>query len=190
MSEVFEELYKLVPKRNGNVWQWTNQLGKEIQTSYQTEKQILARIKQNLNDIEIGKIKEDGDIFEVEVGEEWYKVATKNKDKVIDYRNSVEGINSKGKFGDPYGDIDFGTRQFIAEAKSNLTDSKAIKDLYDQLKKYLPKYAKEEEKYLNGWNRKVVVVCDKLDESNSIIKSLKKEGVIFVKKNELHKLYN
>ncbi len=190
MSEVFEELYKLMPKRNGNVWQWTNQLGKEIQTSYQTEKQILARIKQNLNDIEIGKIKEDGDIFEVEVAEEWYKIAKKNKDVVLDYKNGVEGLNTNGKFGEKLGDIDFGTQQFIAEAKSNLTNSDAIIELENQLKKYMHEYAKTETKYFNGWDRKVVVVCDKLDETHSIIKDLKKKGVIFLKKNEIDKLYN
>ncbi|WP_312341510.1 hypothetical protein [Chryseobacterium binzhouense] len=185
-----ENFYKLIPKKNGNVWQWINQLGKEVRTSYQTEKQILDRIEQNLKDIVTGKINKVGDIFEVEVGEEWFRIAQKNNDRIVDYRNEVNGINSKGKFGEKFGDIDFGTQKYIAEVKSNLTEKQSLKDLEKQLRKYIPEYSNSEEKYFNAWNRKVVVICDKLDETNIIVKDLKKKDVIFLKKSEITKLYN
>ena len=50
---------------------------------------------------------------------------------------------------------------------------KANTGLFEQLKKYMPEYTRAEPKYFNGWNRKVVVVCNKLDNTNSIIKELK-----------------
>jgi hypothetical protein len=189
--EACENLWKLIPKldETKRFWVWENVAGTKMQKPYLTEKALLNKIKDTIvkNQPEIKGSSTDK-LFEAEVGEEMFRLGKLNTDKPVDFANKI----NKGNIGE----IDYSSTKYIVEAKTNLDNLDALKDLKIQLKRYLPKNTEIETNYLNAQNKTVVVVHEtgKIDkvraESLGIIKELEKDGVIFVDGIEkLKKLY-
>ena len=175
LVEELEKIIKLGIKTDGQNWFWKNASGTELRWAKLSKKAILNKIKTLLS-----KVGDDGAIFEGEVAQEMLKLAEKYGDEVTDVSNDVMNITST-KIRN--GDIDCATKKYIIEAKSSLTHNESINKLVAQLEKYLPENAKSSKKYLNPFNKKVVVVYDDLGTftlNDARLKTLSDEGVIFI----------
>jgi hypothetical protein len=189
LLELCDELWRRIPKIEGKFWVWENFVGTKMQKPFRIEKVLLSDITNAIERHQPGiKGNNKDKLFEAEVALEMFKLGKKRNDKAIDFASKI----NKGNIGE----IDYSSTKYIIEAKTNLDNLDALKELQNQLKRYIVKNEVIEINYLNAQNKTVVVVnkigqIDKTrKESLEIKKQLEKDGVIFVNGIEnLKKLY-
>ncbi len=190
MIKALDELHKIKALNiidNGQNFFWKNAFGNELRWAKLKPETISKNI-----DIKLTK-SDFGDIFEAQVGKKMHQLAKQHGDELTDFSNKVWAKNIKGKYKDDFGDIDFATKTYIGEVKSQLHNSDNIKKLHKQMQKYLPKNMSTHPKFLNPKLKKVVVVYEDLGNFNlnyPLLKELADSGVVFIKGiTDLKKLY-
>ena len=179
------EIEKLGLRLEAGNWFWKNASGVELRWAKLSEKVILENINKAFKSPPTIGAK-----FEAEVAKKMFELAKRFGDEITDFSNNVTQLKPQKRLN---GDIDFGTKQYIIEAKSQLHNSHNIEQLKVQMQKYLPINETTSLKYMNPFKKKVVVVYDNLGTfnfNNIILKELKDQGVIFIEGvNNLKKLY-
>ena len=185
LADEMAKRLKLGIRVDGQSWVWTNQSKITLKWARESRDVILDRIEATLKD----PTATAGSIFEAKVAKRFSELAEKFGDEITDFAIRVKNSATRKKNGD----IDCATKKYIVEAKTSLSSTKKIKELYDQLEKYLPKNALTAEGYMNPFDKKVVVVYDDLGTftlDNEVFKELTTKGVIFIKGLEnIKKLY-
>ena len=189
-KEVTKALNKMIFQKilglrveNGN-WIWKNARGTNLRWAKLSQETIATNIANILT-----KAKIKGKVFEARVGKKMLELSKRHGDELTDVSNEVKNIKKNVSNGD----IDCATNQYILEAKSDLGSNSAIKKLYEQMQKYLPKNSKSVEKYMNPFNKTPVVVYGDIGTfslKHPLLKELQEAGVVFIEGIEnLNKLY-